>query len=1333
MSKFVNFLLSIFISFKIIFNTELDYIIYFGDSNYYMSTSAISDNGDLIITSSKIGSQNINYFFGIKSNGKPYFDNNYTKIFSLNESIERWESNAIFIGNNSFLTFSIKSIEVFNFKSNFFKSFTPQEFLKESFTSKRNSIIKVNDNSNNYIFCYVNNNNFTLKKFELSDENLNNLTEKQFFSMEILNQTIMISCFLTDDSYVICLYKSILKKNQIAIFDIDLNLKNISDINCATQDYIDELLYAECIHLKKNVGAFAFFPSYHSNNIIFLLWKLSDDKSQMENYIEDIDQIILNQNTQYNIIIPRFNRHSLIKLSEKRIAFISGGEDDSFIIIILLELFNDDQNVFVKYYHIDILKTLGKYFYDSLRGMNYNGLLSLGIALKNDTNENSPCSQAFIFFGYYSLSLPEIYNVSFMDFYFPFNFSEMLNDEEIINNIFNYHIYKIKFLEVPSPDETNIEFRSSKNNSQIKINDSVDVDDFLILKKVSNNKEIKLGMYHIISVPIIKESDFNKSMRRVNYSETYGNNSVDFNNYYIPQEYYGKIIDSYIFVNETGCDNYISANLSECKDEIEEGTFYEENEYKRLGICDERCKTCNGSSIDNCTSFKEDYHILDSQTNFEEENTVQIVNNTSICNNLYYITNINNEIHFNCISLDKCDDDHPYLNINNQLECKICNDISKERIIFNYCASSFDNILQEKFNELRYDDEDKEAIEYLTKDKNTLIHLYKASSDAKILSEKNNLIYVDLGDNIKDLLRDSSNSISRNNIFLIVYENYNIEEINFFFEIYSNSSKSFVNLSLIKNSEITVYNPIKNLDQYNYNLAEIFSEQGYDIYNASSSFYIDICSTAYIEGNDLVIKDRKFYIYPSNSTICFEDCEYAGINLTTKNFICKCKISNYYKGKNFYFENTEDYDNFFSYILDDLNYKIIKCFNLISNIKNFYYNIGFYISSCFIIFNFISLIIFYMLSIKKLRILFYKDIPKENGLELNQKRSINSPVKKQSIGNSTSIMSDKEGKGNNDDKNDENNVQKIILLKHDSNSHLIYPSKSKKKIVKKKKNKVYTNNIKKYSSFYNNDLVDSNNIINDIKSHLPPESKDDIMNLTFTHLSSVRKKVDKNELNDLPYSTALVLDKRDAINTFINILFLRIEIIKIFFFHEEYSSLIIDLNHFLFSVLFEIFMNALLFSDDIISQKYHSNGELDKITILFLSFTSMIISKIFDLIINKLIDYDLYISILIKDVKKEAFYLYYVDKIIKYMKIKIAFYFTFNIIISFFIIYYLFLFCSIYFNAQIHFIINFIYGIFESLVLSIIISLLVCILRKFGLLNKNKIIYNTSKYINRYM
>ena len=44
--------------------------------------------------------------------------------------------------------------------------------------------------------------------------------------------------------------------------------------------------------------------------------------------------------------------------------------------------------------------------------------------------------------------------------------------------------------------------------------------------------------------------------------------------------------------------------------------------------------------------------------------------------------------------------------------------------------------------------------------------------------------------------------------------------------------------------------------------------QGYDIYNLSSEFYIDKCAAANINGNDIVLKDRKENIYPSNVSFC---------------------------------------------------------------------------------------------------------------------------------------------------------------------------------------------------------------------------------------------------------------------------------------------------------------------------------------------------------------------------------------------------------------------------------------------------------------------------------
>ena len=73
-----------------------------------------------------------------------------------------------------------------------------------------------------------------------------------------------------------------------------------------------------------------------------------------------------------------------------------------------------------------------------------------------------------------------------------------------------------------------------------------------------------------------------------------------------------------------------------------------------------------------------------------------------------------------------------------------------------------------------------------------------------------------------------------------------------------------LNLSLIKESNyVDIYVPIEKKDIVNYNYSKYFSLQGYDIYNKSSDFYNDFCTSAYYQENDITIKDRKKYIYPN--------------------------------------------------------------------------------------------------------------------------------------------------------------------------------------------------------------------------------------------------------------------------------------------------------------------------------------------------------------------------------------------------------------------------------------------------------------------------------------
>ena len=67
--------------------------------------------------------------------------------------------------------------------------------------------------------------------------------------------------------------------------------------------------------------------------------------------------------------------------------------------------------------------------------------------------------------------------------------------------------------------------------------------------------------------------------------------------------------------------------------------------------------------------------------------------------------------------------------------------------------------------------------------------------------------------------------------------------------------------------------------------------QRYNIYNLSSEFFTDKCSSSKINGNDIVIRDRIEEIYPYNVSFCSSGCELNNIKIETKRVKCSCNIS----------------------------------------------------------------------------------------------------------------------------------------------------------------------------------------------------------------------------------------------------------------------------------------------------------------------------------------------------------------------------------------------------------------------------------------------------------
>ena len=168
---------------------------------------------------------------------------------------------------------------------------------------------------------------------------------------------------------------------------------------------------------------------------------------------------------------------------------------------------------------------------------------------------------------------------------------------------------------------------------------------------------------------------------------------------------------------------------------------------------------------------------------------------------------------------------------------------------------------------------------------------------------------------------------------------------------------------------------------------------------------------------------------------------------------------------------------------------------------------------------------------------------------------------------------------------------------------------------------------------------------------------------------------------------------------------------------------------FILSLLIGFFFNALLYSDEIVSHKYHNNGNLDFIVTFTLSILSNIITSI--------ICYFLENSPLIEErfeqiieIKKEFDYLKTLKKFFRNLKIKIIIFFITEITVVIICFYYIIIFTIIYNKSQLSLLYNFLTSIFEDLIKSLIVSSIIVLTRKIGISCLNKYIYNTSKYIN---
>ena len=111
----------------------------------------------------------------------------------------------------------------------------------------------------------------------------------------------------------------------------------------------------------------------------------------------------------------------------------------------------------------------------------------------------------------------------------------------------------------------------------------------------------------------------------------------------------------------------------------------------------------------------------------------------------------------------------------------------------------------------------------------------------------------------------------------------------------------------------------------------------------------------------------------------------------------------------------------------------------------------------------------------------------------------------------------------------------------------------------------------------------------------------------------------------------------------------KFELLNIFFSGENFREILIC--QYIISLLLDYFFNALFYSDEIISHKYHNNGVIEFLITIILSIVSNVFSSI-------IIYYLKYSDRLeerleqIHDIKNEYHYLYAFNKFLKYLKLR---------------------------------------------------------------------------------
>ena len=535
------------------------------------------------------------------------------------------------------------------------------------------------------------------------------------------------------------------------------------------------------------------------------------------------------------------------------------------------------------------------------------------------------------------------------------------------------------------------------------------------------------------------------------------------------------------------------------------------------------------------------------------------------------------------------------------------------------------------------------------------------------------------------------------------------------YEIYNPITLQPISLEVCKDIPISVSVPV-NLDENTKSIYDSLSKSGYNLFDLNDSFYNDICSTYTTEnGTDLTLVDRKNLIYDNNGNVslCQDGCTFESYNLTTKKAKCDCSvqieaiITNISKIK---FDKNELVDSFFS-TLKNSNFLVLKCYKLAFSLKGQKNNIGSYIMSgitfIFIILSFVYIIngnsklTFYIQIILRTK-LNYKATDKKSKTTLLKNSPKNQNIKlynKTNIKNNNKIIKDKMKKKQNEHNNKNRlNKKNKTNIPQKGKKNKNFPPKRKLSIKSTNKSNNQFSQKRSYENLINlsrkksehlksrgtNKIKRKSNSNNKDKNKISIEKPINDFNIKNTKMYLDKYKIkdlNDEEMNNLEYEIALIIDKRTYFQYYYSLLKKKHLILFAFLPSNDYNLMAIKISLLLLSFSLYFTINGFFFSDETMNKINEDNGVYDIIYQIPQILYSTVISAVINMILKRLSLSEKQIL----SIKMERDYLMAQKKsnsIKSCLKIKLVIFFILSLILMLFFWYFISCFCAVYKNTQ---------------------------------------------------